>query len=172
MNPIHQCFQKISPSNHFFLRRSRAITLIIMSGFYPYIHNQTWTVFYDYIPVYEIWIQYTKFVPNYFQIGPIVFNKKIFKVFPFLLPWQPEFCIEWKSLKGDLLKRNCLVYFDSLRPSWQIFRHVGTGLPWLNPSTKQRIKHLAQGHKAMPPVRLEPITPQSQITLPLSQHAP
>ena len=21
--------------------------------------------------------------------------------FSFLLPWQPEFCMEWKSLKGD-----------------------------------------------------------------------
>ena len=30
-------------------------------------------------------------------------------------------------------------------------------------STKQRIKCLAQGHNAVPPVRLEPAAPQSRI---------
>ena len=44
--------------------------------------------------------------------------------------------------------------FDSLHPSQQFFSHVGTGLPGLNLSTKLRIKCLAQGHKAVPPVRL------------------
>ena len=39
----------------------------------------------------------------YSQICPLVSEKKIFKVFafclkPFLLPWQPEFCMESKSL--------------------------------------------------------------------------
>ena len=28
-----------------------------------FVHNRTWPVFYDYIPVYEIWIQY----PNVFK---------------------------------------------------------------------------------------------------------
>ena len=36
-------------------------------------------------------------------------------------------------------------------------------LPGLNHSAKQRIKCLAQGHKAVPTVRLEPATPQSRV---------
>ena len=34
-------------------------------------------------------------------------------------------------------------------------------LGWTN--TKQRIKCLAQGHNAAPPVRLEPATPQARV---------
>ena len=46
----------------FFIRRSRAITLIIIGGF---ICNRTWPVFYDYIPLYEIWIQFTNVFKRY-----------------------------------------------------------------------------------------------------------
>ena len=45
------------------------------------------------------------------------------------------------------------VSIDSLHPNQLFFSHVGTGLPVLNPSTKQKIKCLAQGHNVMPPVR-------------------
>ena len=41
---------------------------------------------------------------------------------------------------------------DSLRPSQHFFSHVRMG-------TKQRIKCLAQGHNAVPPVKLKPTTP-------------
>ena len=34
---------------------------------------------------------------------------------------------------------------------------------WYGSSTKQRIECLAQGHSAVPRVRLEPATPQSQV---------
>ena len=30
-----------------------------------FVHNRTWPVFYDYIPVYEIWIQYTNVFKRY-----------------------------------------------------------------------------------------------------------
>ena len=55
-----------------------------------------------------------------------------------------------------------LVWFDPFRPSPTLFRHVGTGLSGLT-STKQRVKCLAQGHNAVPPVRLETTTPRSQV---------
>ena len=32
-----------------------------------------------------------------FSNWPGSFDKKIFKVFSFWLPWQPEFCMEWKG---------------------------------------------------------------------------
>ena len=46
----------------FFIRRSKAITLIIIGGF---VHNRSWPVFYDYIPVYEVWIQYSNVFKRY-----------------------------------------------------------------------------------------------------------
>ena len=46
----------------FFVPRSRAITLIIIVDF---TCNQTWPVFYYYIPVYEIWIQLTNVFKRY-----------------------------------------------------------------------------------------------------------
>ena len=46
----------------FFIPRSRAITLITIVDF---ILNRTWPVFYDYIPVYEIWIQFTNVFKRY-----------------------------------------------------------------------------------------------------------
>ena len=46
----------------FFVPRSRAITLIMIGGF---IRNWIWPVFYDYIPVYEIWIQYIAVFKRY-----------------------------------------------------------------------------------------------------------
>ena len=54
------------------------------------------------------------------------------------------------------------VCFDSLCPSQQFFSHVGMGILGLT-SIKQRIKCLAQGHKAVSPVRLEPETLQSPV---------
>ena len=34
-------------------------------------------------------------MPNYFDISPAVFGEDFFL---FWLPWQPIFCMEWKSL--------------------------------------------------------------------------
>ena len=34
-------------------------------------------------------------MPNYFDISPVVFGEDFFS---FWLPWQPKFCMEWKSL--------------------------------------------------------------------------
>ena len=48
----------------FFIRRSRAITLIIIGDFILY---RTWPVFYDYIPVCEIWIQFANVFKRYRQ---------------------------------------------------------------------------------------------------------
>ena len=47
--------------------------------------------------------------------------------------------------------------FDYFCPSQQYFSHVRMVLPWLT-STKQKINCLAQGHNAVPPVRLKPAT--------------
>ena len=44
--------------------------------------------------------------------------------------------------------------FDSLSHSQQFFSFVVKGLGWT--STKQGLMCLAQGHNAVPPVRLEP----------------
>ena len=52
-----------------------------------------------------------------------------------------------------------VVCFDSLHPRQQSFSQVFLG--WT--SSKQRIKHLAQGHNTVPLVRIEPPTPWSQV---------
>ena len=53
----HRC-PRPGPSCHFAKNEveKRAITLIIIGRFYPKLNM---TIFYDYIPVYKIWIQYT-----------------------------------------------------------------------------------------------------------------
>ena len=51
------------------------------------------------------------------------------------------------------------VCVDSLHLRQEFFSYVGTGLPGLNQYYEQSIKCLAQGHNAVPPVRLEPTTP-------------
>ena len=38
-------------------------------------------------------------MPNLKALARMVWDKKIFKVFFFRLPWQPEFFTEFKSLK-------------------------------------------------------------------------
>ena len=59
------------------------------------------------------------------------------------------------------------VCIDVLHPSQQFFRNVGVISclsRWNQFSTLlQRIKYLAQGHNAMPPVSLEPVTLQSEV---------
>ena len=55
---------------------------------------------------------------------------------------------------------NSCFCLDSVRPSQQFFNHVGMGLPGLN-QYSMRIECLAKGHYAVPPVRLEPVIPQS-----------
>ena len=64
MSPIHHCFQKISPGNHFSYRDQGP-------GFNS--NNNEWIIsiieldlyFYDYITVYAIWIQYTNEFKKY-----------------------------------------------------------------------------------------------------------
>ena len=58
--------------------------------------------------------------------------------------------------------------FRSQRPSQRFFSHVRTGRTGLT-RTKQRIKSLAQGHNTVPPVRLEPATPQSRVKHPTTE---
>ena len=63
----------------------------------------------------------------------------------------------------ELDRKAFFVCFDCLCPSQQIFSHVGTGLP-----PELRIKCLAQGHNAVPLMRLEPTTLDLESsTLPL-----
>ena len=50
---------------------------------------------------------------------------------------------------------------DTLHPSQQFFNHVGS-FSCLT-SSKQRLKCLAQGHNAVPPVSQEPVTIRSQV---------
>ena len=45
----------------------------------------------------------------------------------------------------------------------QPFSSVGTGLPGLKTSSKLGLMYLAQGHKAVTPVRLEPAAPLSRV---------
>ena len=56
----HRCTRPgpSSPTRRYFAKNEiekRAITLIIIVRFYP---KSNWTIFYDYIPGYKIWIQY------------------------------------------------------------------------------------------------------------------
>ena len=48
----------------------------------------------------QSFIKITKgtFLPNYIEICPVVSHKNILKVFFFRLSWQPEFCMDCKSL--------------------------------------------------------------------------
>ena len=56
------------------------------------------------------------------------------------------------------IQNTCLVWFDFYAPV-NIFS-VMSGWVFLGlTSTKQRVKYLAQGHKAVTPVTLEPATP-------------
>ena len=56
------------------------------------------------------------------------------------------------------LRLFCLFWFFTSQST--IFQSCQDGFSWT--STKQRIKHLAQGHNAVPLVRLEPTTPLSR----------
>ena len=62
MNPFHQSILKISPGNHF-LYPDQGPKLWWLSV--DFTRNLTWPVFYDYIPVYEIWIQYITVFKRY-----------------------------------------------------------------------------------------------------------
>ena len=61
----------------FYLQRSRAITLTIIGRFYLW-SNLTGPVFYDYIPVYEIWIQYIKVFKRYCPETIFIMEIKIY----------------------------------------------------------------------------------------------
>ena len=63
-----------------------------------------------------------------------------------------------KTLLGGLLFL-LYIWFDSLRPSQHFLSQVFIG----STSTKQRTKYPAQGHNAVPLVRLKPATPRSQV---------
>ena len=57
MNPIHQCFQKISNGNFFFNFEKG---LELLQYLVDFTLNRTWPMFYNYIPVYKITLIFSK----------------------------------------------------------------------------------------------------------------
>ena len=55
------------------------------------------------------------------------------------------------------------LFVCSLSPSQHFFSHVGIGLSGLNQYTKRGLMYHAQGHNAVPSVRLEPVTFLSSV---------